>query len=129
MRRLARYQLVLASVVCAACQNLSAEPDVPAVLDNPTDAGRTELETVLREALGEREILLAPDALTSSSVLTLEPSVRGRLGEPSPLGRNLGRPETFQLVISEGSCYLIRPGTEERWPLLENRCVPEESDP
>jgi hypothetical protein len=116
--------MLLALCAAAACQNFSPQDDEPAVLVNPSPEARAELGRVLREALGQRDLLLAPDALTATSVLALEPAARGDLERPSPTGRLLGRPETFRLVINDGACYLIRTETNERWPLEHSTCRP-----
>jgi hypothetical protein len=105
------------AAVLAACNNLPAETDRPARLASATPESRAELRAVLEQALGEREILLAEDALTRSSALTLE----GRAGALT--GRDLGLPERFDLVLNGGRCFLVHARTGRRFALERADCV------
>jgi hypothetical protein len=117
--------LALATLTWAcACQNLSAQGDGPAVIANPGEASRSEIQSVLSEALGERSIRIADDALTQSSILTLEGAVRGDPAREAPRGRDLGGPERFDLVLDNGRCFLVYRGSGRRWRLHETECRP-----
>lgn len=124
MPLLLRLAAVAAGTVCAACHGLNAHADTPAVRASATPEANAEIESVLHAALGDRRITLSSDALTQSSVLTLQGSTRRDVQGQNPLGRDLGQPEQFQLLLSNGRCFLVRRTTGERWPLTQ-RCVPE----
>ena len=105
-----------------ACRSVVPTPDEPAWIVSPSAASRAELEAAIRELIGGREVLLSDDALTSSHVLTLEPSAQGRL-EGRALGRDLGVPERFELVLRGRRCFLVHVASGERVRLLESRCT------
>ena len=115
---------LLAAGLLAACHNLLAQAERAAVIADPTDESRAELQEVLMDALGDRTIRLAPDALTRDSTLTLEGAMRGDLQRPDPRGRDLGRPVRFDLVLHGGECFLVRRSTQQRWPLQHADCIP-----
>ena len=108
--------LLLTSLACTP--TLAREP-APALLTDPTEKNRMELSRVVGEALARPPVLLAPDALTRESTLTIEP-VRPRDVNGLPLnGRELGRPEHFRLVKQGGRCLLIHERTGARWSLSQ----------
>ena len=55
----------------AGCQTLATDSDVAARITNPTDDSRKALQTAVNAAL-DANVTLANDALTDSSVLTIE---------------------------------------------------------
>lgn len=92
----------------------------PAVLVNPSEQDRIRLSRIVAEALHRPSILLAPDALTAESTLIIEP-VRPRDQSGLPLnGRELGRPERFDLAKGGACCLLIQARTGERWRLHQS---------
>jgi hypothetical protein len=108
-----------ALLVLCACKcppNVALEP---AVLVNPSDQDRMELSRVVAKALNRRSVLLAPDALTVESTLIVEP-VRARDAGGLPLtGRELGRPEQFELAKAGSCCFLMQQRTGERWQMRQ----------
>jgi hypothetical protein len=94
---------------------------VPTFLVDPSDADRAELSRVVGEALHRPPVLLAPDALTGQSTLIVEPVMPRDAGGLPLNGRELGRPERFQLVRDGSSCLLVHERTGKRWKLLQ-RC-------
>ncbi|HEY8521922.1 MAG TPA: hypothetical protein VIN61_17755 [Gammaproteobacteria bacterium] len=108
----------------AACANgpASAEPEVPAVIVDPTPQTRAELAGVISAALGA-PVTLADDALAGGSVLVVERrEPRDAQGRPLS-GRSLEAPERFRLVLDRGRCVLVREATDERFPLAAT-CAP-----
>ena len=105
----------------------AAQPDshgVPAVIVDPTSAGRAELTRVLAEALGGTAPIVADDALTTGSLLSLE---RGRARDSNSLplnGRDLSRPEIFALYQQGSRCVLVRLKTGKAWTLQHTACRP-----
>lgn len=109
-------------VLLSACHSMPARSDVPARIVNPTIDGTAELTAVLERALGPRDIRLAADALTQTSVLTIE----GAMAQADAIagGRRLDTPERFDLVRNDGVCYLVHAATGERYLLDQIECVP-----
>jgi len=112
----------------AACASAPVASDLPVVLDSPTAEARAELRRVVSEALGERAVTLADDALTRESTLVVERARRpGPDGTPAQ-GRELGRPDHFRLVRIGGQCVLVHEESGQRLPLASAVCIPSPSD-
>lgn len=121
-----RRHLVAAGLLpwLAACQTIEANSDIAAVIDTPTDAGRAELQAVVNAAL-HTQVLLAPDALTKSSVLVIEHTPPRTMDNPVPMGRDPGRPLRFRLVVNESQCILVDERNQQRHELSNISCRPE----
>lgn len=93
----------------------------PAAIMDSTPSGHADIEQAVTTALGT-EVLIADDALTTSSILTIERrtprTMEGRVGT----GRILDRPETFQLVLDGDQCVLVHRRTGQPYPLENARC-------
>jgi hypothetical protein len=120
--------VVLFAVALAGCDSLPASADRPALIAHPTPESNAEIRAIVEQALGPREIRIAADAFTASSILALEPTADGSSADPSGAarGRLLGLPERFELVRNGGRCYLIRSSTRDRFELEQTECVPAE---
>ena len=95
----------------------------PAVISKPTAETGAELERVIRNAIGDVPVTLADDALTTSNILSLE-HARARDPEGRLLnGRELSRPETFELFKRGSRCVLVRAKTGREWTLHHAQCV------
>ena len=98
--------------------------DVPALISDPTDASRQSLQSAVNDALNT-EVLLADDALTTTSTLSVERSpprdVQGQLAT----GRNMEPSIRFQLVMNDSDCILIDTRDASRYPLKNTTCVKE----
>lgn len=119
-----RTKLFVASfaALLAACASSQAQPDAPAVITQPSAASRAELLAAVTSALNVADVTLADDALTKTSTLTIE---RTRLRDASGRqlnGRDLGRPELFQLVKNGARCELIHQGSGKRVELAKTAC-------
>jgi hypothetical protein len=113
--------LVLGLLLC-----ISAWPDPgdpPGIIVNPSDASRTELARVVREALHGAPVTLADDSLTTSNTLVIEhANPRDASGRPLN-GRSLERPERFELFARKSRCVLVQSRTGRRWRLRHTACV------
>lgn len=121
-----RRLLPAAGALLAALAGCSAEPlpdGVPALIVEPDAASRQELQQVVQTALNGASVALAPDALTADSVLSIEHGAPRGLDAPPATGRQLGRPETFRLLLDGPQCVLVHERTGLRWLLLETTCV------
>ncbi len=112
-------------LVVAGCQTLTAESDVPAVITNPTDASRAALHHALSEAFHDTEVTLADDALTQTSLLTIESGARRTIENPPLRGRVLEEPTQFRLVKNGNDCVLIDLRDQSRHKLENTTCEPE----
>ncbi len=114
----------LALLVLTACRTYGSAEDVPARIDDPTDAGRAELQRSVNSALGTA-VLLANDALTDSSTLTIEQNQPGTMQNPQPQGRILDMPVQFRLVKRGNDCYLVDQRDGTRYLLEHTSCATE----
>jgi hypothetical protein len=105
----------------AGCQTVSADYDQPARIVNPDAASRAALQAAVNEALGT-EVMLADDALTGGSWLTIENWPAGTMDNPVPQGRILEKPIRFQLVRSGEECVLVRSSDGARYRLADTEC-------
>lgn len=115
--------VVVSSVLLAACRMVAAHPDEAAVITHPDDQSRAEIRRVISQALNGAPLTLTDDALTIESTVIIEP-VRRRDASGAPLdGRDLRKPQTFQLVKNGNTCILLQQGTKHRWPLKSVTCA------
>jgi len=106
------------------CHTLTAVDEVPARITEPTDASRAALQAALNEALGT-SVTLAEDALTTSSLLTLEHNPPGRIEGVPVQGRKLAAPVQFRLLLHGSECVLLDPRNGDRQILSATTCVAE----
>ena len=111
-------------ILLAGCQTMAPGDDVAALITGPTDASRQSLQNAVNDALNS-EVLLADDALTMSSNLSIERSPpRGVQGQLAT-GRNMEPSFRFQLVLNDADCILIDTRDAARYPLENTTCVKE----
>ena len=106
------------------CQTVNTDLDRPARIVNADADSRAALQAAVNEALGT-EVLLAQDALTDTSLLTIERWPAGTMENPVPQGRSLERPVLFRLVINGSDCILIDQRNESRHVLKDTDCAAE----
>jgi hypothetical protein len=96
--------------------------DAPAVIINPSARSVKELRRVIHKALPGIAVTLADDALTQSSFLSLEHTQdRDPTGQKLN-GRDLSRPETFELFKRESRCILKQLSTGLSFELHHVQC-------
>ena len=106
------------------CQTVNTDHDRPARIVNADADSRAALQAAVNEALGT-EVLLAQDALTDTSLLTIERWPTGTMDNPVPEGRRLDKPILFRLVINGSDCILIDQRNESRHVLKDTECAAE----
>ncbi|MGI9205394.1 MAG: hypothetical protein ACR2Q3_15365 [Woeseiaceae bacterium] len=104
------------------CQTLAG--DKPARIVNPDDASRAALQKVVNAAM-HTDVTLADDALTQSSILTIERNPPRTMSNPNPQGRIMEAPFRFRLVTNSGECVLIDDRDQTRHVLSATRCMAE----
>ncbi|MDZ7643429.1 MAG: hypothetical protein U5K76_03870 [Woeseiaceae bacterium] len=115
----------LLAALLAACSSAPLPAGTPAVIVNPDADSRRELQQVVSAALELPSVQLADDALTTTSVLTLEHAAPRGIDAPPATGRQLGRPERFRLLRDGPQCVLVHDRTGMRWLLLDTECTAE----
>jgi hypothetical protein len=109
--------------IAVLSSRISASPkNAPAVIINPSAQSVKELRRVIQKALPAMAVTLVEDALTQSSFLSLEhPHARDPMGQPLN-GRDLSRPETFELYKRESRCILKQLSTGRSFELHHVQC-------
>ena len=115
--------IIAAAVMLASgCASL-AQPEAPAVMIDTTDASRAELRDVVSRALQRSDITLADDALMRDSFLLIERAPARDAGGQRLSGRDVDKPEAFQLVTRSARCFLVHQRTGNRYELKRARCA------
>jgi len=117
--------LMTVILLLSGCRTITANDDQPALIVEPSDASRAALRETLSSIFGGEEITLADDALTDSSILTLEISPSKLADSDAALGRVVGRPFSFQLIKNRHGCFLVDLRVAERHLLADTSCAPE----
>jgi hypothetical protein len=104
-------------LLAAACKSSEVRSEVPAYLVDPTTESRAELQHVVSSMLGGKAVTIADDALTTQSMLII--------GAKYLTGRDLGKPEQFQLLRIGSTCVLVHLGSGTRSELSEANCAAE----
>lgn len=115
---------VCASAGLAACETLNAEPDVPAVINEPDGRSRAQLQSTVDAVVGTK-VTIATDALTQSSWLIIEQAPPGSIGSGAAQGRNMSTPIRLQLVRSGADCVLVDQRNGDRHPMGDVSCSPD----
>ena len=116
--------LLVITLGTCSCGTLPAGNDLPAVIVDPTTESREDLRQAVASTLNGAPVTLADDALTHDSTLLIERN-QARDANGVPLsGRELGRPEKFQLVKNGKDCVLIHEASGKRWILKHTTCSP-----
>lgn len=106
------------------CQTLATAEDIPARIVNPTEASRKALQDTIHAVLATR-VTLADDALTGSSILTLEHNPSGNMQNMAATGRTLTAPIQFRLLRNGVDCILVDQRDDSRHTLMNTKCAPE----
>jgi hypothetical protein len=105
-----------------ACRGWPAPRAVPATITQPTAASRAALERAVSQAFGGTPVRLATNALVHESLLIVG-RTQSRDIEGVPLnGRELGRPQHFELLLRGTRCVLLHTETGRARVLSHTRC-------
>lgn len=110
--------------VLAGCQTIASGSDVAARITNPSAASRAALQQAVNDALNT-DVLLANDALTTSSILVIEKNLPGSMQNQAATGRIMDPPIRFHLVLNESECILVDQRDQSRRLLENTTCVAE----
>jgi len=100
-------------IALGGCKSWTASEDLPAWITNPDSGSRAALQAAVNEALNT-QVALADDALTNSSILTIQRNLADSLESEPAQGRNTDMPIQFRLVLSGGDCVLIELRNQSR---------------
>jgi hypothetical protein len=112
------------ALTASACQTYGSNVDIPAHIVNPDNASRAALQDAVNTAFGTN-VTLADNALTESSLLTIERSPRPTIDNPSPQGRNMEMPFQLRLFINGTDCVLVDQRNRARYILANTSCEAE----
>jgi len=105
----------------AGCKNVAPDADQAAVIVNPDAASRAALQESVNTAL-HTDVALADDALTGTSVLTIERKIPQSIEGSPAQGRNMETPIQFRLVRNGSECILIDQRDLSRTVLADTVC-------
>ena len=127
MRATAQLQIAIALGVMTACTTSPAAKDLPAIIVRPDAQSRAELQAAVSKALNRTSVILAEDALTHDSSLSIEPvrlrDLQGSLAQGRAQGRETRMPEQFYLLKSGHRCVLVHERTGQRMQLVNTQCA------
>lgn len=109
-------------LAAAGCKHVAPDASDPAVIVDPTEASRASLQAAVNEAL-DSEVLLADDALTSTSILTVERKMPQSISGSPAQGRTMEPPVRFDLVTNGSDCVLVDSRDGSRYLLAGTRCT------
>ncbi len=119
------YSSLLGGLIfIGGCQTMATADDVAARISKPTAASRAALQNAVNDALNTN-VMLADDALTTSSNLSIERSPPRSMQGQTATGRNMDPPIRLRLVMNDSVCILIDTRDETRYPLDNTTCVTE----
>ena len=106
------------------CQTFGSSVDTPARIVKPDDASRAALQEAVNTAFGTN-VTLADDALTDSSLLTIERYPSQTIDNQNPQGRNMEIPFNLRLFINGTDCVLVDQRDSARYILANTSCEAE----
>ena len=112
------------AITVVGCQTLASGEDMSAHITNPTDHSRAALQNAVNDVLNT-DVALADDALTNSSVLTIERHPPRNMQSPPAQGRDMDTPIQFRLVLNGSDCVLIDQRDNSRYLLEKTTCAAE----
>ena len=106
----------------SGCKNVAPDTDQAAVIVDADAASRAALQQTVNAAL-HTDVTLADDALTDTSILTIERKVPQSIEGSPAQGRNMEMPIQFRLVTDGTNCILVDQRDASRHILADTRCV------
>ncbi len=105
----------------AGCKNVAPDVDQAAVIVDPDAASRAALQATVNAVL-HTEVALADDALTATSILSIERTIPQSIEGSPAQGRNMEMPIQFHLVTNGSECILIDQRDMSRTVLADTVC-------
>lgn len=98
----------------SACQTTASSDPVEALLLESSPEVTRVLSDAVSQAMGGSKVTLAPDVLTQSSKLVMDPKFVD--------DRSFQRPDHFKLMKDGASCYLLHEESGQKMPLGKVKC-------
>ena len=117
-----------AALTLAACKSVAPDANQPAVIVDPTDASRAELQETVNSLLGA-DVQLSRDALTETSFLFIERRIPQSIEGSPAKGRNLEMPYRFTLLTNGTDCVLVDERDGSRHLLSQTECEAADGEP
>jgi hypothetical protein len=121
-----KYLLILLPLSIYGCA-LSADekhsPEQPALLKTSSSESILELQTVAATLLAKKHILLAENAFTKHSELTIERLPHKSKDGQLIMGRSIELPYALQLIMKDGKCFLKEKSSGKMLALATSHCV------
>jgi hypothetical protein len=111
-----------AILLVAGCKHVAPDADQAAVIVDSTDASRAALQAAVNDAL-DTEVMLADDALTTTSILTIERKLPQSMSGSPAEGRTMDPPVRFDLMTNGSDCVLVDSRDGSRYLLADTRCA------
>lgn len=108
---------MMAATALGACQSNGAA--MPAVLETADEPTIAEVKSVLARAMNDASVEIGAGDLTEVSTITALPPQLNPNED-----RSLAAPTQFDLMIRDGSCFLVRRDTGEEFALSGVACKP-----
>lgn len=113
--------ILMVALAVAACSNVVPDADQPAVIVEPTDASRAALQAAVNTEV-DSVVMLADDALTDTSVLTIEQRFPQSMAGSPAQGRTMDPAVRFDLYTNGSDCVLVGSKNGSRYVLADTRC-------
>jgi hypothetical protein len=122
MAGIRKHACIGALALLGGCQTVATDDDVPARIVEPNAASRAALQSAVNDAL-MAEVMIAPDALTSSNLLIIERLPPAGSQGRAATGRNMDLPVQFRLVMVGTDCVLLDTRDDSRRVLSDTSCA------
>jgi len=99
-----------------------AHEALPAIITSPSNETTAELQKVIASLLAQNKVLLASDAFSQSSFLTLERAAHKSADGQLIMGRTIEKPWQLQLIKLADTCYIKEVISEKLLPLKTSQC-------
>ncbi len=117
--------IILLVILTGGCREPEVQPTGPALLVNPNMESYEEVTKTISAALNGVEVSLSEDVFTTYSIVVIERGMIRGINHPPELGRDLGRPSRFQLILDGTDCVIVDEQSGVHWPLTNVECVKE----
>jgi len=96
---------------------------LPALISNPSDLSRIELNELVSKALNGVKVTLADDVFSQNNLLIIERVQHSNLQQNPVMGRSFETGHHFELIKIDHHCYLRHQETEQQYRLKQVSCL------
>lgn len=117
--------LLLIAGCSLQAQDLRVNEASPALLSNSSTESIAELQVAIASLLKVEEVLIADDAFTQSSRLSLSRAPHTDPNGQLIMGRNFEMPDMIQLLVQGEQCFVYHEESDQHRSLALSKCIPE----